>query len=171
MTLVRRLYATVVAMLPELGKFGVVGLVGLVVDVGGFNLLRFAGGEGPLHDYPLTAKIVSSALATVVSWLGHRYWTFHHGRRDAVHHEFLLFLVFCTIGTGIAVGCLALSHYVLGFESALSDNIAANVVGLGLGTAFRFWAYRTVVFSHTGDPAGAGDTGQSGDQVSARAGS
>ncbi|KRB80539.1 polysaccharide synthesis protein GtrA [Nocardioides sp. Root190] len=158
------------SMLPELGKFGVVGLVGLLVDVGGFNLLRFAGGEGPLHDYPLTAKIVSSAVATIVSWLGHRYWTFEHGRRDAVHHEFLLFLVMCTIGTGIAVGCLAVSHYVLGFESAVADNIAANVIGLGLGTAFRFWAYRTVVFSHTGDGDGAsGDSGSSEGSVSARA--
>lgn len=149
MNTLRRLYNAGLALLPELGKFGVVGIIGLVVDAGGFNLLRFAGGEGPLHDAPLTAKIVSSALATIVSWLGHRYWTFSHGRRDTVHHEFLLFVVMCTIGTAIAVGCLWLSHYVLGLQSALSDNIAANVVGLGLGTAFRWWAYRSVVFSHT----------------------
>ena len=43
----------------EVAKFGVVGLVALVVDVGLFNLLRFAGGEGPMYDKPLTAKIVS----------------------------------------------------------------------------------------------------------------
>ena len=130
-----------------------VGLVGLVVDVGGFNLLRFAGGEGPLHDYPLTAKIVSASVSTVVSWLGHRYWTFKHGRREAVHHEFALFIVMCTIGTGIAVGCLALSHYVLGFESALADNLAANVVGLGAATTFRFWTYKTIVFRGVGATA------------------
>ena len=76
-------------LLPQLSKFGVVGLGGLLVDVGSFNLLRYAGGEGPLHDYPLTAKLVSAALATVASWLGHRYWTFKHSRRSAVHHEFL----------------------------------------------------------------------------------
>lgn len=149
MNMVQRLIGAVIALLPQLGKFGVVGLVGLVVDVGGFNLLRYAGGEGPLHDYPVTAKIVSAAVATVVSWLGHRFWTFRHGRREAVHHEFLLFLLMCTIGTGLAVSCLAVSHHVLGFESVFADNVAANVVGLGLGTAFRFWAYRTVVFSGT----------------------
>ncbi|WP_418606452.1 hypothetical protein [Georgenia sp. SUBG003] len=30
----------------------------------------------------------------------------------------------------IAVGCLAVSHYVLGFTSPLADNVAANGVGL-----------------------------------------
>ena len=46
----------------------------------------------------------------------------------------------------IAVGCLWFSHYVLGFTSALADNISANVIGLGLGTLFRFWSYRKWVF-------------------------
>ena len=35
---------------------GVVGLIAPVVDVRLFNLLRFAGGEGPFYDKPLTAK-------------------------------------------------------------------------------------------------------------------
>jgi putative flippase GtrA len=55
-------------------------------------------------------------------------------------------VVACTIGSAIAVGCLAISHYLLGLTSPLADNISANVVGLILGTAFRFWAYRTFVF-------------------------
>ena len=50
------------------------------------------------------------------------------------------------IAMGIAVGTLAISHYVLGFTSPLADNIAANVVGLALGTAFRVWSYRRWVF-------------------------
>ena len=144
LTSVRQL---VVRLLPELTRFGLIGLIGLVVDVGGFNLLRFAGGEGPLYEHVLTAKVLSTAAATVVSWLGNRYWTFRHSRRTAVHHEFGLFVVMCSIGSGMAVACLAISHYVLDFTSPLADNIAANVVGLVLGTTFRFWAYRTHVFS------------------------
>jgi hypothetical protein len=35
---------------------------------------------------------------------------------------------------------------VLGLTDPLSDNIAANVVGLGLGTAARFWAFRRFIF-------------------------
>ncbi|MDP2014193.1 MAG: GtrA family protein, partial [Actinomycetota bacterium] len=46
----------------------------------------------------------------------------------------------------IAIGCLYISHYVLGLTSALADNLSANVIGLGLGTLFRFWSYRKWVF-------------------------
>jgi putative flippase GtrA len=47
----------------------------------------------------------------------------------------------------VAVACLAVSHYVLGFTSPLADNVAANGVGLVLGTAFRYVAYRRWVFT------------------------
>lgn len=138
-------------LLTQFTKFGAVGALGFVVDVGGFNLLRFLGGEGPFYSYPLTAKLLSAAAATVVSWLGNRYWTFRHSRRAAAHHEFLLFVVMCTIGTGIAMACLWVSHYLLDFTSALADNVSANGIGLALAMAFRFWAYRRHVFSEHGD--------------------
>ncbi len=156
-TLVTSLRQLVVRLLPELTRFGLVGLMGLLVDVGGFNLLRFAGGEGPLYEQPLTAKVLSTAAATVVSWLGNRYWTYRHSRRSAVHQEFVLFVVACTIGLGVSVACLAISHYVLGFTSPLADNIAANVIGLVLATTFRFWAYRTHVFSEHQQAAAESD--------------
>lgn len=146
MTIFRRGHALIIHLMPQLTKFALVGLIGFVVDVGGFNLLRFAGGEGPLYDYPLTAKVLSAALATVVAWLGNRYWTFRNVRRAEPHREFVLFVTMCTIGTGIALGCLALSHYVLDLRSPLADNISANGVGLALATTFRFWAYRSLVF-------------------------
>ena len=48
----------------------------------------------------------------------------------------------------IALLCLWISHYVLGFTSLLADNLSTNVVGLALGTAFRFVLYRYWVFGH-----------------------
>jgi len=152
---ISRLFHRYRHLVPELSKFGVVGVLGLLVDVGGFNVLRYGlGGTGPLHEYPLSAKVISSALATVVAWLAHRYWTYAHARRSAAHHEFALFVVACTLGTFIAVGCLAISHYVLDLTSAFADNLSANVIGLGLATLFRFWAYRTLVFRpHPADHA------------------
>jgi putative flippase GtrA len=131
----------------QLVKFGLVGGLGFLVDVGGFNALRFAGGEGPLYHYPLSAKIVSGAAATVVAWLGNRYWTFRHTRRAAAHHEFLLFALVATIGTLIAMACLWVSHYLLDLRSPLADNISTNGIGLALAMIFRFWAYRRLVFS------------------------
>ena len=63
---------------------------------------------------------------------------------------------------GIALACLWISHYVLGFASPLADNIATNVIGLALGTAFRFTLYRFWVFRGPAPalhPSGGTETG------------
>ena len=131
----------------EMVKFGAVGAIAFLVDVGTFNLLRFGLGDGgPLESKPITAKILSASLATVVAWLGNRLWTFRHRRRASAGHELALFVVFNVAGMAIALGCLAFSHYVLDLRSARADNVSANGVGLVLGTLFRFWAYRVFVF-------------------------
>ena len=150
----RSLYGRVEHLVREVAKFGIVGLVALVVDVGLFNLLRFAGGEGPLYDKPLTAKVVSVSVATTVAYFGNRYWTFRHRGRTSFHREYLLFFVLNGVGLAISVGCLWFSHYALGFTSPVADNISANVIGLGLGTLFRFWSYRRWVFPEDTEAAG-----------------
>ena len=146
MRLLRSAVALVQRLAHELVRFGVVGLLGYVVDVSVFNLLRYAGGEGPLHNKPLTAKALSVSVATLVTYFGNRHWTWRDRGRTAFRREYGLFFVFNGIGMAIAVGCLFVSHYLLDLTSPLADNISANVVGLGLGTLFRFWSYRTFVF-------------------------
>lgn len=131
----------------EVAVFGAVGLTGYVVDVGLFNVLRFAGEPGLLADKPITAKVLSVLVATVVTYLGNRHWTWRHRSRGPVRREAVLFFVFNGVGLLISAGCLAISHYALGLDSALADNVSANGVGLVLGTTFRFWAYRTHVFT------------------------
>ena len=151
----RALWSRVEQLVREVAKFGVVGLVALVIDVGLFNILRFAGGEGPLFDKPLTAKVVSVVVATTFAYFGNRYWTFRHRGRTSFGREYLLFFVLNGVGLLISVGCLWFSHYALGLTSPLADNISANVVGLALGTMFRFWSYRRWVFP--ADPEAAED--------------
>ncbi|WP_205740677.1 GtrA family protein [Haloactinopolyspora alba] len=135
-------------LIREATKFATVGGVGFVVDLVIFNALLFSGadGRGPLHDSPLWAKTVSVAAATAVTFTGNRLWTFRHRARTGLAREYSLFFLLNGIGLGIALGCLGFSRYVLGLSGPLADNIAANVVGLGLGTLFRFWSYRTWVF-------------------------
>jgi putative flippase GtrA len=124
----------------ELMKFGVVGFAAYLVDVALFNLV--------LHrtDEPLTSKVVSTTVATTLAYAGNRAWTFRHRGGSGVRREYLLFFLLNGVGLLIALACLGISHYLLGFTSALADNIAANVVGIALGTAFRFWSYRRWVF-------------------------
>lgn len=134
--------------LAELVRFGTVGGIAYVVDVGLFNALRFGPGE-LLSDKPLTAKLASAAVATLVAWLGNRYWAFARHRTARPARELIGFVLANAGGAGIAIACLWFSHYVLGYTSPLADNVAANVVGLALGTAFRYVSYKRFVF--TGD--------------------
>ena len=133
-------------MRKELGKFGVIGLVAYIIDLTIFNVLRFAGGEGPLYDKPLTAKVVRVLAATTFDYFGNRHWTFKDRSRSSFRRQYTLFFVFNAVGMIISLSCLWVSHYLLGFESALADNISANVIGLVLGTIFRFWGYHNWVF-------------------------
>jgi putative flippase GtrA len=142
-------HASIDVVYREIAKFGAVGAIAFVVDFGVFNLLRsgIIGGEHGLAEKPLTAKTISVIIATIVAWLGNRYWTFRHRRRASRRREFALFGIMNVGGLAISLACLGVSHYVLGLTSALADNIAGNVLGLGLGTLFRFWAYRRFVFT------------------------
>ncbi len=140
----------------EMLKFGLVGAVAFVIDLGGYNLLVFGThlhemlGEGQtagvLHDKPLTARIISASAATLVAWAGNRLWTFRHRRHRQATHELALFVLFNLAAMVIAVLALGFSRYVLDLHSQLADNVT-NVVGIGFGTLFRFWAYRRFVFA------------------------
>lgn len=137
---------------PEVVAFLAVGGAGYVVDVGGFNLLRAV----PLfadHD-PAWAKIAAVALAMVVTYVGNRAITWRHSSSPHRRREAALFVVFNLVGLGFSVATLFVSHDLLGLTSAAADNVSANVIGLGLGTLFRFWTYRRFVFGAT-DGAGA----------------
>ncbi|MGJ7440257.1 GtrA family protein [Aquipuribacter sp. MA13-6] len=167
----RRLYAAIhgaLALVVREGlKFGVVGAVAYVVDLGVFNLLLHVGDDPVLDGKPLTAKVISVAVATMVAWMGNRWWTFRRRRRSAVPRELFLFVVVNVGGLLLALVPLAVSRYVLGLTSPVADNIAANVVGLAMGTLFRFLMYRTVVFNEnrTLPPTGAGDDAGTVDAV------
>ncbi|MEO6942975.1 MAG: GtrA family protein [Terrimesophilobacter sp.] len=131
----------------QLLRFAAVGGVGLVVDVGIFNLLRVTVlSPEHLHEGPVLAKVISTSIAIAVNWLGNRYWTFGPHRRPRAFREGIEFGLVSIGGMLIGLACLWVSHYVLGYTSLLADNVSSNVIGLALGTAFRFWLYRTWVF-------------------------
>jgi putative flippase GtrA len=66
----------------------------------------------------------------------------------------MAFVVISVVTLAIPVACLSFSRNVLGLESALADNVAANVIGLFLGFVARFSLFRTLVFApRTGEPA------------------
>ena len=139
------------AIARRLGSFSAVGAVAFVVDVSLFNILSSTA----LQDDPILAKTISVVAATTVSWLGSRYITFRKLRTRSIRSETLLFALTNLVGLLISTACLYVSHYVLGFRSQFADNISGNIVGIGLGNIFRYFAYRYVVFNGPSSHAGA----------------
>jgi putative flippase GtrA len=150
-----RLYARFRELLHELGKFGVVGGFAYLVDTAIFALLLMLGTES------LIAKTLATVVAATVAFVGNRFWTWRHRARSGIAREYGLYFTFNGIGLVISLAVLGASHYGLGaiwpevFRTPLADLVAANVIGLAAGTAFRFWSYRRYVFPEHAPADGA----------------
>lgn len=134
-------------LLEEVAKFLVVGGVATFVSFVGFNALVHGMllGRAPLSEHPVEAYVLVNVLGGCVAYLGMRWWAFRHREvKDA--SGVVGFFVLGGITMVIPVLCLAFSRYVLGLSSPLADNVAANVIGLGLGTITRFYVFRRFVF-------------------------
>jgi putative flippase GtrA len=137
------------SLLRELGEVRDRRVISLLIDLAVFNLMLQV-----LPDKPLTAKVVSTAVSATNAFVLNRHWSFKDRARSSLRREYVLFLVLNSVGLAISLLCLSISHYVLGFESVLASNVAANGVGLVLGTAFRFWSYRRFVWTSPEEVAG-----------------
>ncbi|WP_296666445.1 GtrA family protein [Demequina sp.] len=141
----------------ELTRFGVVGLAGIVVNLGVFNLLRL----GPLgpdaeiagdDDRVVTAKVIATLTSILFAWVAHRRWTYKGRTRHRPARELVLFGLVNALALAVEAGAVAVSHHAWGFTSLLADNIA-SLVGIGLGTVTRYAGYGLFVFSAPGDDA------------------
>jgi putative flippase GtrA len=143
---------------PELAKFGVVGLTGAIIDLGGADYLHVHLGVGPM-----VAKGLSITAATVVTYLGSRFWTFRHRVNQALLREGVLFVMLNVVGLAIAEVVIAATTYGLDMKSELAYNVA-SVVGTGLGTIFRYFSYKKWVFlaGAPGTVVAAGEAAVSG---------
>jgi putative flippase GtrA len=149
---VRALYSRFRVLIHEVAKFGVVGAFNAVLDIALFNYLHFSVGVGPL-----TSKAISTTVAATSSYFMNRHWSFAHRARTGIKREYVLFVILSAVGLGIVEACLAFTRYGLGRTDVLSLNIAANGVGLVLGTLWRFWSFKRWVFlpNEPGSPTAA----------------
>ena len=130
----------------EISKFAGVGGTAYALDIILFNVFWI------LLGWPVwLAKTVSTSIATSGSFFGNRHWTWKDRLSDKVAKQYFLFFLFNGIGLLITLGCI-LANTGLAmlwptiFDNALAVNLAANVIGIGIATGFRFYAYRTWVF-------------------------
>jgi putative flippase GtrA len=130
-------FATLIA---ELTKFGLVGTVGLITDLGGAAFLH-----GPVGLGPLTAKAIAATFATVLSYAGHRLWTFRHRAHQGLLRGWVIFFGLNLVGLLISLLVISFFTDVLQLHGLAAYNVA-QVFGVVLGMLFRYWSYRRWVF-------------------------
>ena len=155
MTTVRALYERFRVLIHEFAKFGVIGVIGLLITNVGYAVLHTSLGWGPVK-----ATTLATVLAAMVTYVGNRYWSFKHRERTNVAREGIIFLTLNGIGLGIQDAVVAFNYYIILGQSGnsqsgnkLAEFLALNV-GIGLATLFRFWSYRKFVWAEKADEDG-----------------
>jgi putative flippase GtrA len=136
----RELFERVRHLVHEVAKFGVVGGVGFVVTVVGFNLCHF--------DFKLglfTSNLLATVVAAVITFFGNKYWTFRHRKGHSTRRETIAFIVLNGVGMLIQYACTWIAEDGFGAKDKVLINLAF-LIGVGLGTVFRFWSYRKWVW-------------------------
>lgn len=141
MTVVRSLYYRFEHLVHELSKFGVVGAIALVVNVGVFNAYMIAAPTKQIF-----AKVVATIVATCVAYVGNRYWTYKDRDKIDRHREMFFFFLINGVAAVIEVMFVFISKYGLNQDGTIAVNIASYGFGLPLGMLFRLYCYRTFVF-------------------------
>jgi putative flippase GtrA len=126
---------------PELSKFGSIGAIAFVVNILATNVMWHA-----VPSKRIIGSIVGTAIAIMVTYIGNRFWTYKD--RDSIgrSREMALFVTVNLIGMLIETVPLAVSQYIVHWDSTLASNVAKYIIGTPLGMVFRLWTYRTWVF-------------------------
>ena len=98
LTLLDRARGAMDVLVREMLKFGVVGAVAFVVDIGVFNMLRSASPRARRPGSRCGPRSSRCRSPPSSPWLGNRYWTFRHRRQRQAHHEAMLFIAFNVVG-------------------------------------------------------------------------
>lgn len=134
----------------ELLKFGIVGGTTFVIDNGIWFLLKLT----ILQTKPITAKAIAIIVATIVSYILNREWSFRTRGGRETHHEAALF--FLVSGVAVVINLIPpyVSRYVLDLEvphvtrlvQETADFLSGSIIGMLLAMFFRFWGFKRWVF-------------------------
>ncbi|WP_375488731.1 GtrA family protein [uncultured Jatrophihabitans sp.] len=130
-------------LLKEIAAFGVIGVIALMIDLGTFTWLTHVA-----HFGALKSKGVSTVLSTTFAYFGNRHLSFSHRARTSIGRETAFFFGINVITLIFSELIIAVFVYPLHYGHTSLTVSVVNVVTIGLGTLFRFWAYKRFVFLH-----------------------
>ena len=136
-----------------MAQFLTVGGVAFVVDMGLFNLLAHGPGHLLAHKI-VTASIIAALVATLVSWMGNRHWTFSDRRSRRGPHELAIYATINLVALLVPQVTLYVTTYWIGATGPLAANVA-KVLGIGIGTVVRYTGYKLWAFPARSAPTPA----------------
>lgn len=134
----------------ELIKFAIVGGTTMVFDLAIFYSLSLT----VLEQKPVIAKIISGVMATILSYVLNRQWSFKNRGGRERHHEAMLFFAISLIGVVIAAAPLWIANNIFDIRAGRAsvtavvviDFVLNYIIGNLLQMVFRFWALRRFAF-------------------------
>lgn len=117
-------------------RFALVGLSGVVVDMG---LLYLLSDPSTLHWGLTRSKLVAAEIAIINNFIWNDFWTFHdissHQRQPRLRlRRFAKFQLICLIGLALNTALLNFQFNVLGMNRYL-----ANAIAIGVVTGWNFY--------------------------------
>ena len=137
---VKRLASTRLGRLAvQFGKFGMVGVVGLVVDIAVLYLAMAGAGLGPY-----SARVVSFLAAATVTWALNRAFTFRGEHDGGLLGQWAKFIAANSVGG--AVNYLTYAALIAGTATVAGHPFLGVAAGSVAGMFFNFAASKKLVF-------------------------
>lgn len=134
----------------EMLKFAIVGGACFVITIAVNYGLKLT----ILNSKPVSAQTFAVVIATIVSYVLSREWSFRtRGGRER-HHEAALFFLISGISTALNSVPLAISRYWLQLQvphvsllvQETADFFSGMIIGTLIAMVFRWWAFKKWVF-------------------------
>lgn len=151
---IARLISQKIPVIWQLGKFVVIGVLNVLVDLGILSLVTFAFRSFfdidsktiiiSVISFYSFYKALSFIIANINSYFWNKYWTF--GQQGEKKAEFIQFFMVSVVGFVINVSVASIAfRLVSGFSSDQAGLIGA-VAGAIIGLAWNFLGYKFIVF-------------------------
>jgi len=146
-----------IAIIWQLGKFGVTGVLNVLVDMGTLSLMTFAfrtyfsidskaaifGALSFLTFYSIF-KSISFIIANINSYLWNKHWTFN--QESGKKTEFIQFFIVSIVGFVINVLVASLVFKSIAGFSADQAGLIGAAMGSIIGLVWNFLGYKFIVF-------------------------
>lgn len=161
---VAKLISRKISIVWQIGKFGVIGVLNTLVDIGSLAfitfLLRSSLSIDPKKELIVVSgvaitvyslyKAITFIIANINSYFWNKYWTFDQGSQKKTHAQFLQFFAVSVVGFIINVLVASIIYKSLDVilpgttddQKGLLGAAAGSIIGL----AWNFIGYKFIVF-------------------------